>query len=399
MSQSSRLNNKLKQRDFKLNALLELTEAINANWSEEELLFQFQNIVDVHLGISKFALYVNRGTWECVLNYGEGNGAFEIPDREFFFENTGVSFSENSEYDVLIPVLHNNEPLALVLAGDQQESMGISPAVKHMHFIQTLTSVLTVALENKRLLINFLQQERLKKELELAAEMQMMLLPSVFPNTPLWDVQGLYRAHQQVGGDYYDVFETQNGKWVFCIGDVSGKGMPAAFLMSNFQAYVRNAFEMEQVDFLILAKKLNERVWNAAQGEKFITFFLAEFNSKLKTVRYINCGHNPVLHRTQSGINELKATSIGLGMLDELPFVSVQEVRVSSGDCMLCYTDGLVEVEIAQDEDYGLERVKESMSKAKTAKDLVFDVEQAVHLARGENLFADDVAILGLNWK
>ena len=399
MSQSSRLNNKLKQRDFKLNALLELTEAINANWSEEELLFQFQNIVDVHLGISKFALYVNRGTWECVLNYGEGNGAFEIPDREFFFENTGVSFSENSEYDVLIPVLHNNEPLALVLAGDQQESMGISPAVKHMHFIQTLTSVLTVALENKRLLINFVQQERLKKELELAAEMQMMLLPSVFPNTPLWDVQGLYRAHQQVGGDYYDVFETQNGKWVFCIGDVSGKGMPAAFLMSNFQAYVRNAFEMEQVDFLKLAKKLNERVWNAAQGEKFITFFLAEFNSKLNTVRYINCGHNPVLHRTQSGINELKATSIGLGMLDELPFVSVQEVRVSSGDCMLCYTDGLVEVEIAQDEDYGLERVKESMSKAKTAKDLVFDVEQAVHLARGENLFADDVAILGLNWK
>lgn len=399
MSQSSRLNNKLKQRDFKLNALLELTEAINANWSEEELLFQFQNIVDVHLGISKFALYVNRGTWECVLNYGEGNGAFEIPEREFFFENTGVSFSENSEYDVLIPVLHNNEPLALVLAGDQQDSMGISPAVKHMHFIQTLTSVLTVALENKRLLINFVQQERLKKELELAAEMQMMLLPSVFPNTPLWDVQGLYRAHQQVGGDYYDVFETQNGKWVFCIGDVSGKGMPAAFLMSNFQAYVRNAFEMEQVDFLILAKKLNERVWNAAQGEKFITFFLAEFNSKLNTVRYINCGHNPVLHRTQSGINELKATSIGLGMLDELPFVSVQEVRVSSGDCMLCYTDGLVEVEIAQDEDYGLERVKESMSKAKTAKDLVFDVEQAVHLARGENLFADDVAILGLNWK
>lgn len=399
MSQSSRLNNKLKQRDFKLNALLELTEAINANWSEEELLFQFQNIVDVHLGISKFALYVNRGAWECVLNYGEGNTAFEIPDREFFFENTGVSFSENSEYDVLIPVLHNNEPLALVLAGDQQESMGISPAVKHMHFIQTLTSVLAVALENKRLLINFVQQERLKKELELAAEMQMMLLPSVFPNTPFWDVQGLYRAHQQVGGDYYDVFETQNGKWVFCIGDVSGKGMPAAFLMSNFQAYVRNAFEMEQVDFLKLAKKLNERVWNAAQGEKFITFFLAEFDSKLNSVRYINCGHNPILHRTQSGINELKATSIGLGMLDELPFVSVQEVRVSSGDCMLCYTDGLVEVEIAQDEDYGLERVKESMSKAKTAKDLVFDVEQAVHKARGENLFADDVAILGLNWK
>jgi sigma-B regulation protein RsbU (phosphoserine phosphatase) len=399
MSKSSRLTNKLKQRDFKLNALLELTEAINANWSEEELLFQFQNIVDVHLGISKFALYMHRQTWECVLNYGEGNATFAIPERSFFFENTGVSFSEDSEYDVLIPVTHNNEPLALVLAGDKQESLGISPAVKHMHFIQTLTSVLAVALENKRLLQNFVQQERLKKELELAAEMQMMLLPSSFPNNDFWNVQGLYRAHQQVGGDYYDVFEGQNGKWIFCIGDVSGKGMPAAFLMSNFQAYVRNAFEMDNVDFLKLAKKLNERVWNAAQGEKFITFFLAEFDPHSKGIRYINCGHNPVLLQSNGEVNELPATSIGLGMLDELPFVSVKEVQIQSGDSMLCYTDGLVEVEIAQNEDYGIERVKNSMGKCESAKDLVHQVEQSVNQARGENLFADDVAILGLFWK
>jgi sigma-B regulation protein RsbU (phosphoserine phosphatase) len=100
------------------------------------------------------------------------------------------------------------------------------------------------------LLQNLVQQERLKKELELAAEMQLMLLPSTFPNNENWDVQGLYRAHQQVGGDYYDVFQIPNGNWVFCMGDVSGKGMPAAFLMSNFQAYVRNAFEADEVDFL-----------------------------------------------------------------------------------------------------------------------------------------------------
>ncbi|MFM7770448.1 MAG: PP2C family protein-serine/threonine phosphatase, partial [Bacteroidota bacterium] len=284
-------------------------------------------------------------------------------------------------------------------AGDSAESLGISPAVKHMHFIQTLTSVLAVALENKRLLQNLVQQERLKKELELAAEMQLMLLPSTFPNNENWDVQGLYRAHQQVGGDYYDVFQIPNGNWVFCMGDVSGKGMPAAFLMSNFQAYVRNAFEADEVDFLKLAKKLNERVWNAAKGEKFITFFLAEYKVKTQTVQYLNCGHNPVLHFSNNLVTEWKATSIGLGMLDELPFVKSECITMRPNDFVLCYTDGLVEVEVAENTDYGIERVKESMKGARTAKDLVFQVEQSVNAARGEFLFADDVAILGLHWK
>jgi len=403
MSNTERLSSKIKQRDFKLNALLELTEAINANSSEEDLIAQFQNIVQTHLGIEKLALFVKREDWQCLLQYGEMNvSEFIIPADDFFRANTGVALSEaasHESYDVVIPVLHNNHPLAIALAGDNTEdARGMSPTVKHMRFLQTLTSVLSVALENKRLLTNLVQQERLKKELELAAEMQHLLLPSHFPDTAKWNVQGIYRAHQQVGGDYYDVFQFNEHEWVFCLGDVSGKGMPAAFLMSNFQAYVRNAFEEKRPDLEMLANKLNKRVWDAAQGEKFITFFLAVYNSESQELEYVNCGHNAPVYKTSGEFKHFGATAIGLGMLPELPKVSVVKHVLSSGDVMLGYTDGLVEVNNSEGDYFEMEGIEKNLIGTH-AKDVCLAVEAAANNFRGECLFNDDVAILAICWK
>ncbi|MFM2317072.1 MAG: hypothetical protein RLZZ155_1404 [Bacteroidota bacterium] len=403
MSNTERLSSKIKQRDFKLNALLELTEAINANSSEEDLIFQFQNTVQTHLGIEKLALFVKRDDWECLLQYGDINIAeFAIPNDEFFLSNKDIALSEDStheSFDVVIPVLHNNRPLALALAGDNEENArGMSATVKHMRFLQTLTSVLSVALENKRLLTNLVQQERLKKELELAAEMQQLLLPSQFPDNPFWCVQGIYRAHQQVGGDYYDVFQIAEHEWVFCLGDVSGKGMPAAFLMSNFQAYVRNAFEEKRPDLIQLAHKLNKRVWDAVQGEKFITFFLGIYNSKNQEIEYVNCGHNAPVFKSNETITHLKAAAIGLGMLPELPKVSVGLIQINSGDILLGYTDGLVEVNNTAGDYFEIEGIENNLSGTH-AKDVCINVERAANDFRGECLYNDDVAILAMLWK
>ena len=403
MSNTERLSSKIKQRDFKLNALLELTEAINANSSEENLIAQFQNIVQTHLGIEKLALFVKREDWQCLLQYGEMNvSEFIIPADDFFRANTGVALSEDAShesYDVVIPVLHNNQPLAIALAGDNTEdARGMSPTVKHMRFLQTLTSVLSVALENKRLITNLVQQERLKKELELAAEMQQLLLPNHFPDTNVWSVQGIYRAHQQVGGDYYDVFQINEHEWVFCLGDVSGKGMPAAFLMSNFQAYVRNAFEEKRPDLAVLANKLNKRVWDAAQGEKFITFFLAVYNSEIQELEYVNCGHNAPVFKSGADFKHFGATAIGLGMLPELPKVSSIKHTVGSNDILLGYTDGLVEVNNAEGDYFEMEGIEKNLIGAH-AKDVCIAVEAAANNFRGECLFNDDVAILAICWK
>jgi sigma-B regulation protein RsbU (phosphoserine phosphatase) len=403
MSNTERLSSKIKQRDFKLNALLELTEAINANSSEQDLIFQFQNTVQTHLGIEKLALFVKRDDWECLLQYGDLNIAeFVIPNDEFFLTHKDIALSEDSSresFDVVIPVLHNDKPLALALAGDNEENArGMSATVKHMRFLQTLTSVLSVALENKRLLTNLVQQERLKKELELAAEMQQLLLPNHFPDNAFWNVQGIYRAHQQVGGDYYDVFQISEHEWVFCLGDVSGKGMPAAFLMSNFQAYVRNAFEDRRPDLVKLAQKLNKRVWDAIQGEKFVTFFLGIYNSKNQEMEYVNCGHNAPVFKSNETITHLKAAAIGLGMLPELPKISAGLIKINSGDILLGYTDGLVEVNNMAGEYFEIEGIEKNLNGSH-AKDICMNVETAANDFRGECLYNDDVAILAMYWK
>jgi len=201
-----------------------------------------------------------------------------------------------------------------------------------------------------------------------------------------------------VGGDYYDVFQISENEWVFCLGDVSGKGMPAAFLMSNFQAYVRNAFEDRRPDLVNLAHKLNKRVWDAIQGEKFITFFLGIYNSKKQELEYVNCGHNAPVFKSNKTITHLKAAAIGLGMLPELPSVSAGLIQINSGDILLGYTDGLVEVNNTAGEYFEIEGIENNLTGAH-AKDICMNVEAAANDFRGECLYNDDVAILALYWK
>ena len=147
--------------------------------------------------------------------------------------------------DIIVPVYNNNVHIAFVLIGDiEEEGEGMSPVLKHLNFIQTLSSIIIVAVENIRLFNESLRQEALKKELELAARMQKMLIPdnSQMPKNPKIVVNGFYFPHYEVGGDYYDCIRLSETKTGFCIADVSGKGISAAILMSNFQASLRALF-------------------------------------------------------------------------------------------------------------------------------------------------------------
>jgi len=155
----------------------------------------------------------------------------------------------------------------------------MSPVLKHLTFIQTISNIIIVAIENIRLHKESLRQEALKKELELAAKMQQMLIPDNrhMPRNPEIVVNGFYFPHYEVGGDYYDCIKLSDTKTGFCIADVSGKGMSAAILMSNFQASFRALFTAD-TDLEQLIHKLNSIVVLNAAGERFITFFVARYD-------------------------------------------------------------------------------------------------------------------------
>ena len=236
------LKNKIKIKDLKLDALLEVTLAINSNVTKEELFGIYEKVLR-ELDIEKIALYIYESEWNLATWYGlEGEKLNINVEQDLLIYEEIEEVNSKSEaifdgFDLIIPVFHKIKPLAYLLIGDIiNEAIQISPIIKHLPFIQTFTNIISVAIENKNLAKEAIRQERVKKELELASQMQGMLLPTTLPQDEHLDIAAFYKSHQQVGGDYYDVIWVNKTEIAMCIADVSGKGVSAAILMSNFQA-------------------------------------------------------------------------------------------------------------------------------------------------------------------
>ena len=163
---------RLKLYSFKLNALLEITKAINENLSVEELLERYKSILADELSIGKIAIFKLTDQWDTILTSGlkdkELSGVNVEEDLLHIKEISFVTASRNERlkvFDIIIPVITQDTPLAFVLIGDiDEEGEGISPTIKHLHFIQTISNVIIVAIENIRLFNESLRQEAMKRE-------------------------------------------------------------------------------------------------------------------------------------------------------------------------------------------------------------------------------------------
>lgn len=390
-------------KDIKLNSLLEITKAINLNSSTEQLLEIFKDVLETRLNIGKLVLFSNDDGWKCILKYGVGNEYNDIDvERDLvpIKEIGTINFSKkrlNKSFEIVIPVFHKSEPLAYVLIGDLEDKVEVSPTIKHLPFVQTLTSIIVVAIENKKLAKENIRQAAMRKELELASEMQSMLFPSKLPNDAKLDTAAFYLPHQQVGGDYYDFIWLNENECAFCVADVSGKGVAAALLMSNFQANLRILFN-HTTSLTELIRELNTKVMASAKGEKFITLFIAKYNLVTRTLTYVNAAHNPPLLATGNSISTLKIGSTGLGMFEEIPKIKEGIVNITPGTRIVCYTDGLVELENDIGEDFGIESLKDLI---KDNSDLSMAALNALIMGTIMNYkqsrpYIDDIALFSL---
>ena len=393
---------RLKLSKFKLDSLLDITLSINANLPTEDLLAKYEFILRNNLGIGKILIFKHSDTWECILNGGFPK-RFETIDvessllgiNEIFFGAPDLGFEG---VDIIVPVFNNNVHLAFVFIGDiEEEGEGMSPVLKHLNFIQTISSIIIVAIENIRLFNESLRQEALKKELELAAKMQKMLIPdnSQMPKNPKIIVNGFYFPHSEVGGDYYDCIRLSETKTGFCIADVSGKGISAAILMSNFQASLRALFTFD-IELVTLVKKLNSIVVVNAAGEKFITLFVARYDHESRILEYINAAHNPPVHfntRTEETIH-LKTSCVGIGMLDEIPSIEMSELVIKDYSKIVCYTDGLSELKYANGKDIGTIEIIRHISNTDPVESNMREMISDLGLPNNNPSTFDDVSII-----
>lgn len=394
---------------LKLKYLLQITQAINNNFSRSQLLKIYENILKSRPYIKRFMLFTVHGN-ETTRQLYHGFTDFEfigfstenmmnllgIPEEVKYMPSSDSVF-----YNLIIPAHHKEKLLAFLLVdasydfSDEGELEETERA--DVEFLQTLTNVVFVALENKKLARENINQEILKKEIELASELQAMLFP------PNWmegrcnmEIDAFHKTFTDVGGDYYDFFPISDTETAFCIADVSGKGVSAALLMSNFQASVRSLFRYEQ-DLGKLATILNEQVDSSAKGEKFITVFLAKYNSEDRVLTYVNCGHNPPFLLMGKDSLWLTDGIPGLGMLPVLKNVKSTEILIPPGSMLVCYTDGITECENKEGKFFGQENLREivltnkSLTPSEMNREIMYKLNGFVS---DRNKYQDDVALL-----
>ena len=403
MLQLTGKENRLKVGEFKLNTLLEITKAINNNLPERQLFELFQDILQKQLNIGKALVFIKLNTqWKHALSYGVSDDELSVDVEKDLSNIEGITVmemighEEAKSFDVVIPIHHADQVLAYVLLGDINEhALKTSPIIKHLPFIQTMANLTVVAVENRRLNAETLRQEVLNRELEMASEMQGMLLPRRLPNDATMQAAAQYLPHQEVGGDFYDVIRVSETETFICIADVSGKGISAAIMMASFQASLRgNARQNRALRDIV--HDLNKRVWSNSEGERFITMFLGRYNSETHLLQYVNCAHPPPLLVGRKKSKKLIDGAVGLGMFETMPFVNIGEVNLQSGDILVGYTDGVNELENEAGVPFSDNTMAHIAQNSRTIsmKEMNEDIIEAMDEHRGSRKFQDDVALV-----
>lgn len=391
------LEDKLKLKELELNAVLEITKAINDNLPEDALYKIYDFTLRANLNIKKLALYVLDDNWNCKVNHGTKADFFKIKMNEELTELKKIKevkdckISEFEEFEYIIPVFHKNETLALIFVSEDCED-----EYNASEFIQAISNIIIVAIENKKLARRELDQEAFRKELEIASDVQQFLFPDDLPYGIRLKVEASYLPHDRVGGDYYDYIPINKNQFLICVADVSGKGIPAAILMSNFQASLRTLVR-QTPNLTEIVEALNFQIMESAKGEKFITFFAGIYDHNLKTMVYVNSGHNPpVLVRNNGSVELLEEGSTVLGMFQPLPFINEGFITDLDDFLLFCYTDGVTETSNEQGEEYGIERLSNYLveNSNKDLKEIHQDIIVNLDDFKGKEAYNDDITIL-----
>lgn len=401
------MKKELDLKKLELSALLEVTQAINGNLTDQALYKIYHFTLLAQLQISRLSLFVLEDSWECKVNFGTNynfkNGEL-LPNAITCL--TEISYvtdlnldTQWSEFETVVPILQNKEIIAFVFIGNSHDYYSTLGALS---FVQTLSNIILVAMQNRRMARQRLVEEAIRNEIKIARDVQTMLFPKRLPNDEAVAIHASYLPHSSIGGDYYDYIEIDEDQFLFCIADVSGKGVPASLLMSNFQAGLRTILR-QTTNLLTIVSELNFLIYCNAIAEKFITAFFGIYNRRTKILSYVNAGHNsPVMLHENNTIQLLTEGCTMLGIFETLPFISVTEVAIPTKSFILCYTDGLTEVFNTDEDEYGLDNTIKFLQKCrylpltKLHEELLKEIK--MH-NQGSTNFHDDITLLSCRFK
>lgn len=241
----------------------------------------------------------------------------------------------------------------------------------------------------------------LKKDLHLAAKMQRLLIPKKLYSNERFYASGIYHPHQQVGGDFYDVYAINDHEVGFCIGDISGKGVNAAIVMANFQALMKTILASEN-SLEPVIKKINQKMYELTEGEKFLTLFIGVYNQNDRRLVYVNCGHLPIAFYNQTEFEWLEKGTTIIGAFEKLPEIEVGEIILQGPTNLLLYTDGILNLNFDDEPFLSFPELKKVLledCKDKTPDQVIEYFQQGIHMIDVEEELKDDISMLAIQLK
>lgn len=396
------LEKSLHLKQMQISGLLAITKGIGMNHPAADLFSEYKSFLDWVLGVKSMLLFVRENNkWELVssLRVPEVLHNVDIVDKFSTYLELQKMGGEDHPlvkyFDVAIPFNHKDQQIAYVFVGGfLSEDDDIFDKVQ---IITAITQIIAVAIENKRLFKSQIDRERLNHEMELAAEVQKMLIPKKLPISKNYEFDSIYKPKLGVGGDYFDYIQFDDGKLVFCVGDFTGKGVSAALLMSNFQANFHTLINKRTaLDPFI--RDLNNTVFRLTEGERFITFFIAEYDIYSHSLTYINAGHNPPFLLNGNRLIELKDGCILLGPFPEIPHIDTGFVELDKDvpSMILTYTDGITDIMNEAGEYFNETYLKEFLLKNKNMDVSNFNEQLNIFIDtfKGTESYPDDFTVL-----
>ncbi len=397
-------NLELQQRVQELQTLFELSKEFSLLTDEARAIRTLEFTVMGQTGARKYAIcLIHDSKGNIVVNRLPGLEASllhpfcssESPIRltDVAAKNPAAAALLASGAEVVVPFQLQGKTDGLLVLGERVSKSGYSDS--EISFVSSLCNLAAMAIDNARLFEESLAKQRLEEELNLAHTIQEKLLPREMPDFPGCEVKTFHIPTKQVGGDYFDVIKLNGEEICVAIADVSGKGFPAALLMANLQSAFR-ALSATGLNLDEIAGRLNNIVYDNTDFDKFITFFVALYNSKKRTLTYINAGHNyPFLLKADGGELRLEKGGLMLGVSPGVRYEFGSEV-IGQGDLLYLFTDGVNEALNDKGEEYTEERISEllRLNFALPPEEILSTVRKDVAAFVGSAPQSDDITQL-----
>ena len=309
-------------------------------------------------------LQVSRTITELVLNKQQSVMTSDARDDRRFVDADSIML-QNVRSAMCVPLWNNKKVTGLIYVDMQRGFQGFSRL--DLEALTMVANVAAVKIDNVRLFQQEQKMKEIERELRAASKIQRRLLPAEPPEIHGYELVGYNKPCFDVGGDYFDYLQRNEGTLAVAIGDVSGKGMSAALLMASLQASL-HAHSSTQESVSELVSHLNQAVCRSTEADKFSTFFYGEIDIESGRMSFCNAGHNPpLLFRAGSDeIVPLKGGGMVLGF-DPVVAYDTMRTRIEPGDLIVAYSDGVTESQNRSDEEFGerklIEAVRECLDR------------------------------------